>query len=501
MHGLIFNINFVPTNRNSGGHRIATILRKNSWDIEVFDFAFHVELDILKEFVRQRYSSETRFFGFSTFFSQWSKDLTDFTAWLKKEYPNIPTILGGQDVGTTSAKNIDYWIDSFGEHAIVALLRNLCNFSSEPIKFDNRFTDKKIIKSVRDYPAYPLDSYAIEYEERDYIEKYEWLTVEFSRGCKFKCDFCNFPILGVKGDYTRTQQDFEEEIKRNYDKWGIQHYYIADETFNDRPEKIRKFADVVDSKIDFSPYFSGFMRGDLLISHPESWDDLKTLGVYGQYYGVETFNQAAGKNIGKGMHPDKLKEGLIKYKQFMNERPFRASLSFIVGLPKESVDSIEQTMSWLKKNWSDQAVSSYYLEMGFGEDNRLHEMTNVSSMRLNPEKYGISRMNKADFLTKVLEKKAKGNAPGINIEDAFLWKHNEMDIVDALEINDRFTKVVNNGRIDNWNLHYLTFLEEKLIEQCNKFSITKQEMHDNTEFKTKTERFVENYVNKKLGYC
>ena len=158
-------------------------------------------------------------------------------------------------------------MDSYAEVAIVALLKSLTGNSSTEVKFDARFFgNKQLIKSISAYPAYPLDSYRSQLEKRDFVKPYEWLSVEFSRGCKFKCDFCNFPILGVKGDYSRTQDDFEREMKFNYDNWGVTDYYIADETFNDRPEKIKKFADVVDEQLDFKPYFSGFIRSDLLIS-------------------------------------------------------------------------------------------------------------------------------------------------------------------------------------------------------------------------------------------
>lgn len=499
MHGLIFNINLNPISRNSGGHRIATVLRDQGWDIEVFDFAFHVDLENLKEFVRQRYNRNTKFFGFSTFFSQWSNKFSDFTGWLKNNFPDVPIILGGQDVATTPATGIDFWVDSFGDKAIVNLLAYITNSSSKSIVFDKRFHDKRVIRSINSYPAYPQDSYAVKYEKRDFILPYEWLTVEFSRGCRFQCDFCNFPILGVKGDYTRTKSDFEYELKDNYERWGVKHYYIADETFNDRPDKIKKFSQVVDEKINFNPCFSGFMRGDLLIAHPETWDDLKTLGVYGQYYGVETFNQQAGKNIGKGMDPDRLKQGLLDYKNFMHERPFRASLSFIIGLPHETFSSLDNTLEWLKQNWTDQAVSSYFLELGFSSEEKLIELTNLSKMRINPEKYGLQKMNQADFNKKLNEKKAKGNMPSIDVHDTFLWQHENMDIIDAFEINDQFTEFLQRGKIDNWNLHNLTFKDGTDIDNITNFNLSKNDLKEDQDIECKKSDFLKKYVDNKLG--
>ena len=497
MHGLIFNVN-TDRQRNPGGHRIATILRQNSWDVEVLDFVYHIALDKLKEFVRQRYSSETEFFAFGTFFSQWNNELNLFTRWLKQQYPDIPIIIGGQSVNLTPAENIDYWVDSYAENSILALLSNICNRSSWPgVKYDKSYKHRNAIKSVRDYPAFPLDSYATKYEKRDYLNEHEWLTSEFGRGCKFTCAFCNFPVLGVKGDYTRTQKDFEEEIKRNYDDWGITHYYIADETFNDRLEKIRKFAEVVDSKIDFSPYFSGFIRGDLLVAHPETWQDLKTLGVYGQYYGVETFNHAAGKNIGKGMHPDKLKEGLLNFKQFMNNRPFRGTMSFIVGLPKESRESLMQTKEWLKENWSDQSFLPFYLSI----DQR-KGLTNLSDISQNPEKYGISEMDQELFLELYKQKqlqKDTGYAFShlFPLEDSYLWTHDEMNIIDSIEISSDLIQLKDTLPMDIWTLDYLTFVEETSIDRCTRWYELFEQIIG--EWETKKQAFINDYIEKKLS--
>ena len=83
--------------------------------------------------------------------------------------------------------------------------------------------------------------------------------METSRGCRFACSYCNFPILGVKGDYTRSQECFERNIKENYDEWGVTEYIITDDTFNDYIPKIQKYGDVVQS-LSFEPNFTGYVR-------------------------------------------------------------------------------------------------------------------------------------------------------------------------------------------------------------------------------------------------
>ena len=75
------------------------------------------------------------------------------------------------------------------------------------------------------------------------------------RGCRFKCSYCNFPILGVKDDYTRDADDFDTNLRRNYDDWGVTEYIITDDTFNDYVEKIRKYADRVEQILHTKLYW------------------------------------------------------------------------------------------------------------------------------------------------------------------------------------------------------------------------------------------------------
>ena len=189
-----------------------------------------------------------------------------FVAWLKQEYPNIKTVVGGQSRAIMRTQNIDYYVHGYGEVAMLELVKAMVGNTNANLIFDPLFFgSKKVITANKAYPSFPMKSLSIKYEERDDIQPWEWLTMEFARGCIFKCTYCNFPILGVKEDHTRTAEDFESDVRENYDRWGVKNYYVADETFNDYSEKIVKYANVVD-KLDFKPVFTGFMRADLLIN-------------------------------------------------------------------------------------------------------------------------------------------------------------------------------------------------------------------------------------------
>lgn len=363
-HALLFNVFPLQAKRPGGPHRIATMLREKDWDVEVIDWAAEWSLEELKELVKNRITSKTVFIGFGCFFSHWTPTIESFTEWLKSTYSNIPLVAGGQSRPRMDAKFIDYFITGYGENAILELVKRFkCN-PFAMIQFDNRFIDKKVIVANHSIPSYPLKKLMIRYEKRDFIEEHEWLTVEFSRGCIFKCLYCNFPILGVTEDHTRDAEDYKQQLQEAFDNWGVTKYVTADETFNDYTEKVIKFADATD-KLSFRPYISAFIRADLLVSRPQDWEHLKRLGMWAHFYGVESFNQKSARSIGKGMPVKKLQEGLLAARDFFKKDggPYRGHISLIAGLPHETQETLDATISWCEDNWQGESAEIYPLEI------------------------------------------------------------------------------------------------------------------------------------------
>lgn len=501
-HALIFSSRAVKFHRSSGAHRIATFLRTQGWDVEVIDFAAHWPLESLKELVRSRVTTNTIFFGFSTFFNHWNETLDSFSHWLKNMFPNVKRIIGGQQVSFTSCKNMDYWIDSFGENAILALTQNLIGNSTNKIVFDvATFGSKKLIKAVESYPPFPFESYANILEKRDFLQPYEWLTIEFSRGCRFSCDFCNFPVLGVKGDYSRTQDDFEREMKYNYENFGIQNYYVADETFNDRVEKIIKFADVVEQRLTFKPFFSGFMRGDLLITKKESWEHVVRLNFGGQYYGIETFNHNSAKVIGKGMNPEKVKNGLIEIKDYFRKNIFyRGTISLIVGLPFETSSSIQGTEDWLLKNWNSEGLVVFPLDVERPEN--VGQYTNASKFSKNLMKYGLREMKKKENEKVTLSSDYYWDwKNGGYQKDDFEWEHDTMNIYEARKIaaslQDKSSEFF---KVDTWMLDVPCWNNQKPFQQLSKHFFSASKGNSSLVNEYIVNSFLENYILSKLNY-
>jgi hypothetical protein len=469
-------------------------------DVEVADFAAHWSLEQLKEFTRKSVTNKTIFFGFSTFFSFWNNTLTDFSVWLKLEYPHIKTVIGGQNVLHTAAQNIDIWVDSYGEEAMLALSKALAGNTTSGIIFEPAFFgQKKVIKALHAYPSYTMGDYSVIMEKRDFVQSWEWLTIEFSRGCKFACAFCNFPILGVKDDTSRSAESFEYEMRYNYDNFGVSRYYVADETFNDRVEKIAKFADVVE-RLDFDPFFSGFIRADLLQTKGMI-EELARMNFGGQYYGVETFNKKSGQVIGKGMDPNKVKQLMLDTKDYFKQqdKPYKGTISLIVGLPYSVEQEWHENMEWLKENWITESLVIFPLIVENLEDDREKDHTNISKMSKNLQKYGLRRLGSqpVDFFgdPTTMYNWKEGNYSSNEV----LWEHDTMNIYDAKRISNSLQEsVINEFTLDCWQVGYPDHASRsKSVDLKSTFNLSKNIAVTN--LYNSNNYFLEEYILKKIN--
>ena len=374
--------------RAPGAHKIATHLRREGWNVEVLDFVQSWTLEELKEFSRQRVTKDTKFLGLSATFSIRFKVLFEFTKWFKEEYPDILVIGGSQAFHNCEGLPLDYMVHGYGELAMSAILKGNPIYTEH--KWLNGHTFRRV-DATHNYMAARMKNLSTHYEERDYIQPQEVLTVEFGRGCIFNCHFCTLTYRNIRDDHSRAEDNLYTELLENYEKWGTTNYSISDETVNDYTEKIEGFASAI-KKLPFRPNMAGYIRGDLLVHKHKDWQAIEDIGLNTQFYGIESFHRPSARAVGKGMETGKLQDGLLEYKDYMKSRGhFQAHLSLIAGLPHETLDSLRETKAWIQENWVGQ--SSQIMPLWIPDQVRPYE--EQSRFAMDPAKYGFHRTTMA----------------------------------------------------------------------------------------------------------
>lgn len=374
---------FTPSlNRATGAHRIASFLRQHNYNVDVLDYVTNFTEDEIYQYLLNKITSKTKIIGFGGTFFIANPQLIKISKRIKKKYPHIQIITGSQTFQNIADIEADYHIVGYAEVAMLKLLQGEEVKSSITI---HNSKSKKTILAMHDYPSYPMKDLSIDLTENDFVNPNETLTLECSRGCIFRCKFCTYPILGVRDDHTVDAEIFSDNLKRNYDKWGITKYNLADETFNDYPEKIRKYADVVE-KLPFNVNFGGYIRADLMTNTKR--DDLEHLArmrFNSHFYGIESFNYESAKSIGKGGDPEHMKDKLLEVDEYMNSQTgfYKGLISLIAGLPHETMDTLDETVRWLNKYWRNNSVAMYPLMI----PNPRKMLSNMQSVLSNSYEY------------------------------------------------------------------------------------------------------------------
>ena len=494
-HGLILGgMNGKSIGRATGAHRIATVLRQNDWDVEVLDFMYSWPNDKLKQYLDTRITSSTRFIAYSFTFHTWDNRFHEIFEYAKTINPNIKIIVGGM---VTEACPIvaDYYVNGYGEYAVLEIIKDIVGNNSFLKHTIQLRTGGKIINAMDAYPAFPLTHLdpAVIYERRDFLQSCEALIVELARGCKFKCSYCTYPILGVKGDVTRSAESYAQELTRNYDEWGITNYQVADETFNDRTEKIEKFANAT-QQLSFKPNLVGFIRADLLAARRDDWSLLHGMNLWGHWYGIESFNHESAKSIGKGMHPDKIKEALIDCKKYFQDRGlYRGSTSMIIGLPGETEETVRDAWKWYRENYRGQAVTYYALYIP--KSNLLHEKSSYSTswQKKGYREYTGEIPNWSPQYTSL---EGAGTYWKEGLSQGILWENNDLNFFKAHQMVDEW----NRDYQGDFGPHCFNIIDapHSYPDLRDWVNASVSDIRNNTNAGAR--RFINNYIEEKLNW-
>ena len=238
---------FLYAQRYIGPYQLSHWLRKHGHSSQVIDFVVKgsqakYKVSTLMKLTEKFITGETQVIGISsTFFMkrEFPTNIASALKKIKKKYPNIKLVLGGNKAETYSPEItalFDCVVVGLAEDILLELVEFYKTGQGEPIGV--RELPHKI-KFYRDsnQKRFNIEDSDFKWADNDLIMPGEVLPLEISRGCIFKCKFCQYPLLGrSKNDYTRKMEHIEAELRDNYERFGTTNYYLLDDTFNDTVE-------------------------------------------------------------------------------------------------------------------------------------------------------------------------------------------------------------------------------------------------------------------------
>lgn len=362
-HAVIFTSCPQYSTKAFGAHKIAHELRQHGYSVLVVNHIETMSIEELLKIVQTVVSEQTLFVGvsntylnyigrftndpllswFQAFLPHGAEADLEFATAVKQKNPGCKIVMGGARTHANyKNKVIDYAVIGYADISVIQLAKFLHNGTPITVK---QYKNVWGINIIEDDVAKDFDfaNSSMTWCDDDVVLHNETLPLEISRGCIFRCKFCNFRLNGKQSlDFLKCTDTIEKEMLHNYQSHGVTSYRLLDDTFNDSEEKINAMWDI-SKRLPFKPLMGGYARLDLLTAKPHTIERMVEMGFRIFYFGIETLNRRTGSIIGKGGDPERQIEVLRHMKKTYGDDIVLQG-SFIVGLPGESKNSVEATM-------------------------------------------------------------------------------------------------------------------------------------------------------------
>jgi radical SAM superfamily enzyme YgiQ (UPF0313 family) len=290
---------------------------------------------------------------------------------IKEKNPKCTVILGGAHAThmweriLTKRNCFDILVIGQGEYAVVDILkkRELKNIPN--IAYFDRNSNEIKKNSILEIPinSLPLPDYSIinlaNYHKNfqiNYSDKEELngIPVYSSTGCKWRiktggCIYCSIPN---KNFSLISPSKYWDYIQKMNDKFNIDFFWDVSDTFTSDDNWVNEVLDEKPKNLNVS--FHVYARvDDLSVSKIKK---LKLIGMKEVLVGIESFNNKMLNSAKKGFTYNKIKTVLKE----LNKQNVKVALSFVLGLPGESANTLEDTYNRLLEiNWMNNVIENH----------------------------------------------------------------------------------------------------------------------------------------------
>lgn len=268
---------------------------------------------------------------------------------VKASYPQLPVVIGGPHASTIPEQTLeefqgfDMAVVGEGERTIARLMELLenhrqdewCHLPGIAFRQDKAIKKNAPVEELEDLDQLPLPAWDL-FELSLYNR---WLAISASRGCPYRCYFCNPNYLGKK-TRIKSSSKIADEMEHSFRRFGISAFQFADAmlTFN-RKHTMDLCEELIARGLHRKVRWECETRADSITE--ELLRKMKQAGCRWIALGVETGNEGILQHvIKKGETKQQIKEAVrLARKCGLKVRSF-----FILGHYGETVETIQETI-------------------------------------------------------------------------------------------------------------------------------------------------------------
>jgi radical SAM superfamily enzyme YgiQ (UPF0313 family) len=192
------------------------------------------------------------------------------------------------------------------------------------------------------------------------LNRYANIPIQFSRGCPFKCEFCDIIKLNGRIPRTKTPHQMLRELDFLFDCGWRGSVFFVDDNFIGNQRSIRDFLPfLIRWQKEHGYPFQFFTEASInLAKLPRLMALMTEAGFYKVFVGIETPNPQALRrtqkyqNIGHATQPDFLLRQVLTIQQY-----FEVMAGFITGLDGDGPESFDAISEFARQAGIPQAMT------------------------------------------------------------------------------------------------------------------------------------------------
>ncbi len=334
---------------------LGAVLKENDVNVEVLDLlTSSYSPEKVREKVRE---TDPELIGITSVTRTYPQSL-EILRYCKETKPDTTTVIGGPHVTFTPEETLEEapWIDVVaigeGEYTIRDLAKAVFdNGSLSSVKGIAYREDGEVVFTEEREPIQDLDELPFPDRKLLPLSKYRSLDsrcdVITGRGCPFGCVFCVAPKMFGKKVRFRDPELVVDEIEDILDLGFSINF--ADDTFTLNHDHVYSILDeILDRGIEIE--WTANARVDTV--DRDLLKRMKEAGCTTLFYGVESGNPEVLEKSGKGITHEQVEEAV----EMTKDVGLRVITSYILGLPGEREETLQETLDFAEKLDTDYTV-------------------------------------------------------------------------------------------------------------------------------------------------
>jgi radical SAM superfamily enzyme YgiQ (UPF0313 family) len=315
--------------------------------------------------------------------------------------PNVKTVLGGvhptlDPVSVLKSPYVDFAVRGEGEYALCRLIDAL---SGKNVRFEDidglcyQSAGKPHIVSKAlpipdldalpgaDYDSFPIERYI---EHNSLLRGIRGISMIVSRGCPYSCTFCAVHQTMSRLYRVKSAPGVVDEVIDLRDRYGLEGVWFKDSIFNLKASWTRDFCQtMIDRGVNIE--WQALTRVNLLKDDELAF--MKKAGLRQIDLGIESGSPKSLKRLNKQITVDQIRKKVKLAKKHVRVFGF-----FMIGIPGETEEDVEQTFEFAKTLDLDRWSWSIYSPLpGSTLYDELVAEGRVKSVRLNHQNIHFTR--------------------------------------------------------------------------------------------------------------